>query len=471
VRELVRNNWRWFIVGTAAALLLRLIFLLRFPAIVTDSFLYGDIAKNWLQHGIYGLSGRDEISPTYARLPGYPAFLAIIFAIFGMEHYRAVLVAQIFIDVGTCFVCANIARRLFGARAAKLAFLLAALCPFLANYSAAALTETLEIFFTAAALDCALAGREDGNLRIWGLCGLFCGAAILLRPDGAMLPFVIAVYLVWKIFFPRDSARLSRTYLVQSALLVVAVSALCLVPWTIRNWRTFQVFQPLAPRYATEPGEYVPMGFNHWVKTWVAEYVSVEEVYWQEPGAAINAQQLPSRAFDSAQQREETVRVISAYNDALNISPELDGRFGKLAAERIHAHPFRYYIKLPALRILDMWLRPRTEMLPSDPRWWEFNDDPKWSALAVGFGVINLAYVLCALVGWLRWRDTQWIGLLTLFVVVRSAFLGSLENPEPRYMLEMYPVVIVFAAAAFVSRSSVHVGRTFLSDQVAGQEL
>jgi hypothetical protein len=237
-----------------------------------------------------------------------------------------------------------------------------------------------------------------------------------------------------------------------------------LVPWTIRNWRTFDQFQPLAPRYATEPGEYVPMGFNHWVKTWMAEYVSVEEIYWQEPGATIRAEQLPSRAFDDAQQREETVEAISAYNEALNISPELDRQFEGLASERIRAHPFRYYVGLPALRILDMWLRPRTEMLPSDPRWWEFNDDPKWSALAVALGAINLAYVLCALVGWLRWHNVQFIGLLVLFVVLRSLFLGTLENPEPRYTLEMYPVVIVFAAAAFTS-TVVCVGRTLVSDQ------
>lgn len=462
MRELVRDNLRWFVIGTAAALVLRLIFLLRFPAIVTDSFLYGDIAKNWLQHGIYGLSGTDEISPTFARLPGYPAFLAIIFAIFGMEHYRTALVVQIIVDLATCFLCADLARRLFGGRAAKTAFLLTALFPFLANYSAAALTETLEVFFTAAALDCALAGLETVKLSRWALCGLSCGAAILLRPDGAMVPFIVAVYLIWKMLFQRSSERVSRTYLAQSALLVVIVSGLVLVPWTIRNWRAFHEFQPLAPRYATEEGEYVPMGFNHWVKTWMAEYVSVEEIYWQEPGAAIKAEQLPSRAFDDAQQRERTVQAISDYNEALTIAPELDRRFEQLATERIRAHPLRYYIELPVLRILDMWLRPRTEMLPSDPRWWEFNDDPKWSALAVGLGLINLAYLACAFAGWLRWRNTDLVGLLILFVVLRSLFLGSLENPEPRYTLEMYPVVIVFATAAFV-RSR----RTLVSGQDA----
>jgi hypothetical protein len=38
------------------------------------------------------------------------------------------------------------------------------------------------------------------------------------------------------------------------------------------------------------------------------------------------------------------------------------------------------------------------------------------------------------------------LGLLILFVVLRSAFLGTLENPEPRYTLEMYPIAIVLAA-------------------------
>ena len=94
-----------------------------------------------------------------------------------------------------------------------------------------------------------------------------------------------------------------------------------------------------------------------------------------------------------------------------------------------------------------MWLRPRTEMLPSDSRWWEFNDEPKWSVLAVSLGAINLAYVLCAIMGWVRSRRITVLGLLLLFLVVRSTFLGTLENPEPRYTLEMYPVVIILAAA------------------------
>jgi len=33
--------------------------------------------------------------------------------------------------------------------------------------------------------------------------------------------------------------------------------------------------------------------------------------------------------------------------------------------------------------------------------------------------------------------------------VLRSAFLGTLENPEPRYTLECYPVVILLGSVLF----------------------
>jgi 4-amino-4-deoxy-L-arabinose transferase-like glycosyltransferase len=447
---MVRQYRRFFLLAALAAVGLRLLFILRFPAITADSFIYGDIAKNWLQHGVYGLSG-DGISPTYIRLPGYPAFLAAIFAIFGMEHYRAALVAQMFVDLGTCFLIADLTRRVVSPRAAKLAFLLAALCPFLANYAAAALTETLEIFSTALALDFAVAGvdaLDGGRWRCWIGCGVGIGAAILLRPDGGLLLVSIGLYLAW-IGVLRIRTKRSRLPVLRAAILLGVVALAPLVPWTLRNLHTLQKFQPLAPRYANEQDEFVPMGFNRWVKTWMAEYTSVEEIYWPVPGSPIDAEKLPARAFDSDQQREQTLQLAADYNQALHVTPQLDARFAALALTRMQAAPLRYYVWLPAARIADMWLRPRTELLPSDPRWWEFNDDPWPSTLAVSLGAINLAYCLAALAGLVRRRHLLHLGLLLTFVMLRSVFLGTLENPEPRYTLECYPVVILLAAAFF----------------------
>ncbi len=454
----MRQHFRFFLIATLAGVALRLAFVLWLPSITDDSRLYADIAKNWLQHGIYGLTENGIVVPTLTRLPGYPAFLALVFAIFGLDNFRAVLLLQLVVDIGTCWLVADLARRALSPRAAKAAFLLAAVCPFLANYAGAALTETLEIFFTALAFDLAVAGLEklDGNSTwLWVGCGAAVAAAILLRPDGAMLLGAIGLYVAF-VWLRSVRAGKPALTLFSRTLLFTLVAVAPLVPWTIRNFRTLHRFQPLAPRYANEDEELVSRGLNRWVKTWMVDYVSVEEIYWNIPGEAVDPAKVPSRAFDSAQQREQTYDLLNQYNQLLRVTPELDAQFATLAEERIRAGRLRYYLWLPALRIADMWMRPRTELLPSDPRWWEFNDDPKWSAASVAFGLIGLGYLAVAFAGLARWRQISFVGLLLTYVVLRSLFLGSLENPEPRYTLECYPVVFVLAAAWW-SNSSLRV--------------
>jgi hypothetical protein len=230
---------------------------------------------------------------------------------------------------------------------------------------------------------------------------------------------------------------------------IIVIALAPLVPWTVRNWHALHQFEPLAPRYATEAEEVTPRGFNRWVRSWMADYVSVEEIYWNVPGDKIDVEKLPRRALDSA--KDATLALIADYNASQQLTQQIDARFNDVAAERIRTHPFRYYVALPVLRVADMWLRPRTELLPSDPRWWEFNDDPTWSAVAVGLGVINLLFVVAAVLALgFRRADIRYAGLLIGFVVLRSAFLGTIENPETRYTLECYPAIVVIGAALLV---------------------
>jgi hypothetical protein len=94
-----------------------------------------------------------------------------------------------------------------------------------------------------------------------------------------------------------------------------------------------------------------------------------------------------------------------------------------------------------------MWLRPRTETLPLNSRWWEFADDTQDSVLATIWGAINLLFIGAAVMGAIRGPRPRFLALMLLFVLLRSAFLGTLENPEPRYTLECYPVVLLLAGA------------------------
>ncbi|HUI83166.1 MAG TPA: glycosyltransferase family 39 protein [Candidatus Binatia bacterium] len=447
-RRMLQNHRKFFLLLTLAAFALRLVFYFLFPHVTGDSLIYGDIAKNWLDRGIYGLTHADSPHPTLIRLPGYPAFLAACFVLFGREHYHAVLLAQIVIDVAACFFIADLVRRTVSERAARYAFLLAALCPFTANYTAAPLAETLSIFLVAVALDAAAAGltsAEEGKQgrAAWVWCGVGLSCGILMRPDGGILLIAIGIYVIARIW----RRPIERAPLFRAGVLVLAISLAPLAPWTLRNWRDFHRFQPLVPKSASDPDEFVPDGFDTWVRTWSADYVSTEEVYWAVPGDNIELNLLPSRAFDNAGEREQTQAIASDYARTQVVNPELNARFMQLAKERIRRNPLRYYVWLPALRIADMWLRPRTEMLPLNSRWWEYADDTRSSVIASIWGLLNLLFIFAAVMGVVRGPRPRYLGMMLLFVLLRSAFLGTLANPEPRYTLECYPVVLLLGGA------------------------
>jgi 4-amino-4-deoxy-L-arabinose transferase-like glycosyltransferase len=441
VRDFLRQNPLFAAAATLAASALRLLFLFQFPYIAGDSFTYGDLAKNWMQYRIFGFSTPAGPAPTLIRLPGYPGFLALVWSVFGMEHYTAVMVVQVFLDVGTCFLVAALARELVSHRAARLALWIAALCPFTANYAATPLAETPEIFFSALALLCAAKGlRADAlhPLRWWAGCGAALAACILLRPDGGVLGMAIGGLLIYR--WLRGPER-RRSFL--AGLVVAAVAFAPLVPWTLRNWQVFHVFQPLAPRHANAPGEFVALGYERWIKSWIADYSSTEEIYWADEPVGID--RLPPRAFDSDDELRRTQELLSQYQPE-NITPEIDAKFAQLAGERIRRAPLRYYILLPAARVADMWLRPRTELLGLDTHWWDFESDAGDSSISIGLGLLNLALVVAAAAGALRGR-VQHPWMLVGWILLRSALLATLPAPEPRYTLECYPVLFLLAAA------------------------
>ena len=453
LREQIRSHKLFFLAFAVAGLALRLWFVFRYRVIDGDAFVYGEIALNWLNHGIFGITRAAGVQPTLIRLPGYPVFLGAIFSLAGQQHYGAALIAQAFIDVVACFLIAALAAELFGKRGARPAFALAALCPFTANYTAAVLTETVAIFTTAAALYCGVRGwkalcSDRPSLRLWVLCGFWIAASTYLRPDDILPLAVFGAALL--IGFLRSERK--RANFASAGAVLACAALLPLVPWTLRNWRDFHVFQPLAPRYANDPGEFISPGFNRWVRTWSADFTSVDEIFWKVPGQKIDIDALPERAFDSRQQYDQTDELIADYNVDQYVDEDLDQRFEQLARERIAHSRFRYYFWLPSLRVADMWLRPRIELLPVSLRWWEFDQHWGESLVAVAMGLLNLLYLLAALLGFLRWR--RWAGapllMLLAFVLLRSLLLGSLENPEPRYVLECFPVVIAFAAGAFM---------------------
>jgi hypothetical protein len=469
------------VVALFAGLCLRLFFVLKYPANSGDTVLYEQIAANWLQHHVYAMNVHDQVTPVDMRMPGYPAFLALIYAITRHTGEAArlwVMLAQAVVDLLTCLLTAGLAallalianerarpRRVFIA-----ALWLAALCPFTANYVAVPLTEVFATFFTTAALLplCLLVTRAQnrgGRLvevhRVFGMdywrlaacAALLIGLCTLFRPEAPLLLLASWLVLAAILIQQRESLRWLKT-----VALMAALSTVPLVPWTVRNAITLHEFQPLAPRNSNLPGELVPRGFMSWEKTWLFRFRDVYLVPWKLNEEPIEANEIPARAFDSPDEKERVAMILEPYNNNLTLTPEEDAAFAQLARERTARHRLRTYFWLPLGRAVALWFTPRIELLPFSgtvfPLLQSFEDDPIDQSVTAGLFLLNIGYIVLGVWGAIRlWRRTPSargaIALLAAFILLRTAFLTTLETPEPRYVLMCYPALLALAAHVF----------------------
>src|SRR5713226_406784 len=110
------------LVALAAGLSLQLFFVLKFPANSGDTVLYEQIAANWLKHHVYGMTVGGAVTPVDLRMPGYPAFLALIYALTGRTGADArlsVMLAQIAVDLAACVAIALLASTFGGVNGKK----------------------------------------------------------------------------------------------------------------------------------------------------------------------------------------------------------------------------------------------------------------------------------------------------------------------------------------------------------------
>jgi hypothetical protein len=434
-------------LAMAAGLALRLCYVFLPVNADNDTATYQQLADNWFHHGIYGLVHGGRIVPSLIRLPGYPLFLGTVFAIFGRDRIGAALVIQALVDLGACWLLFDCLRTEVSRRAAWAGLLLAVFCPFTAAYSAVGMTESLSIACVSLAIWSLcrfVRAAREGRTAVAPLAALAAatGCATLLRPDGALLLAVFAGAVFWY-----GSEGLGAARSLRMAAFVAILAALPLGPWTVRNWRTFHVFQPLAPAEANDPGEFSPTGFHRWLRTWTVDFIDTDLVVWNQAGS-IDPNDIPPRACSTPAECRETMTLIAEHNRLGNVTPALDAQFAALAAQRIREHPVDYYLVLPVLRIADMSLRPRTELFNIDDDWWHFSDNPEDSILAVLLGLVNLGYVVLAIWGFAR-RRVPLTGALLLYILLRSVVIAMMPNPEQRYTIECFPMLILAAACVF----------------------
>ena len=471
-----------------------------------DGRVYARMARNLLEQHVYSNAKEPPFKPSLIRLPGYSILLAGIYSLFGHDNNAAVRLIQAALDTVTCGLVGVLAfqwqpdeRRKHATAIAALALI--AFCPFTAIYVGTILTETwVSLFLVTLCLFVTLAFKAPSlgrSLRWWGAAGLVAGVAVFFRPDAGLFAAAAGLALVISTFVSRSratvdslTASLRQRFVVmlrQGATFSLAF-ILLLVPWTVRNWRVFHLFQPLAPSHGQMPGEFVPVGYLTWVRTWIDDQRYIDPMIWSLNEAPIDIDELPQSAFDSAEERtrveelfdeyeapvaeeeaaasdqsgEAGERAGSAKSRSPEMTPAISAAFGEIARDRIKHGPLRYYLWLPLKRACALWFDTHSDYYPFTGTLLPLSDldhgthQHIWLPFFTG---LVWVYTLLGLAGgWLLWRSRDhyartWLLLAALMIFLRLAFFSSLENPEPRYTVEFFPLVAVLGGIAIARLS------------------
>jgi 4-amino-4-deoxy-L-arabinose transferase-like glycosyltransferase len=202
---------------------------------------YGDIAENIVDGR--GFSRINEFSHnienTSSHAPLYPYYLSFFFQ-FGQKNwvYLIIQIIQIVISVLTILILYKIVLLLFSKSAASLTALAVSLYPPLIYYSTK-LTPTVWLAFFISLTILLILKLKNNSSKIAILCGISLGVSILTNPIAfTFFPALIIWYLIKK---PIEFRKFC---------LLILVTLVTLVPWTIRNHRIHHRLIPVTTQFS-----------------------------------------------------------------------------------------------------------------------------------------------------------------------------------------------------------------------------
>jgi 4-amino-4-deoxy-L-arabinose transferase-like glycosyltransferase len=283
------------------------------------------------------------------------------------------------------------ARRALGLRAGLLAGLGMALYPHLIYFGAWLIAEALYLALLALALW--LAVELQGRPRPWGfaLLGALLGLATLAKPATLMLLPLVG-WWVWI----APPARLARARLEQAAL-VLALAALVIAPWTLRNYRVFGAFIPVSTN-----GGYTFYGANN------------------------------ADAFGG--HREGFPPRLPGLTE-----PQAEGEYYRRALDWITDYP-RDVARLTVRKLVRLFSPLSVASFEQDYP----------LPLAPLVKVAYTAFLILAFLGTV-WSRSRWRELAVFYILIWRVLLGAvLFYGDARYTLPMVPSLVTFAALALV---------------------
>ena len=193
----------------------------------SDAIGYHALAKSIVNDFSFELNGQKNSF----RTPAYPAFLALIYFIFGSKPYL-VLIFQIIINVFSIVIVYKIAKHLFNEKLALISSFLYSIDPHTILYTCELFTETIFTFIILLAFFYFVKALQAKKLIYFALTALYFGISALVRPISQLIP----ILLVFLLFIHTD---FDFSFKLKSSIIIISVFFLTVSPWMYRNYTNF----------------------------------------------------------------------------------------------------------------------------------------------------------------------------------------------------------------------------------------
>jgi 4-amino-4-deoxy-L-arabinose transferase-like glycosyltransferase len=412
------TRYRLLAVLLLAALLVRLAlfgwFAGREPAIFDEKHLYHKLAVSLHDRGVFGI---DNGPPLSNRPPLMPAFIAGLYAWFGVGDYDAVRIAQLILSLASMVLVYQLGKATYSESVGLWAAALYGFYPSLLVYNNLLLAESLFIFLMLLGLYWLAVYLERGGLLWAALGGALLALAALTRSVLWLYPPVLALVVIVS---GGGAVPLSRR--MAAAAVACLTFAAVLTPWAVRNT---QLQKTLTVVDATG-GRNFMMG-------------NYEYTPWDRPWMAIN--EPDGRTWSDV--------VASRHPEFFSLS---DGQRDKLAMHEalvyIQDHPGETAWH-DIGKFFDFWQLERE--LAAQAAQGYFGLLPT-SALWAGLVLVAGAYAATLALGvfglCLATPRNRGTSLLLLSIVALVAALHTLSFGHSRYHVPVMPLICIYAGAA-----------------------
>lgn len=381
---------------------------------------------------------------TYARLPGFPMWLAAVVhdaPLSLAEHLRRATVWNCLLDLGTAALLMALARRRgLGQGVGWLAGTLVVVFPPILFLSCFGLSESLTTFLATLELYLVVRAMHGQTLPFAIATGVVAGIMQLVRADAVSHLPAVVLALLW-------SAQPWRRRVAAVAACGLA-AMLAFAPWPLRNQLHFGSPHPLGAGFVSKDGTPLPPGFMAWMRSYAdgrpGQSYLIMLAANRGPADPFRPGILLPEMYDDEPEKARVHQLLVSYNQHY-LSPQVDAELLAMAAARSQRNPLRHYVWLPLRRALLTWMpsypwelpmRSRLLGLPAlRPAWdWAGN-------IVLLIGVAGIA------VTWRR--DRRLVILIVLTVLSRSFLIGWVHPcPTQRYLVEALPGMLLLAAVA-----------------------